>query len=201
MDDINKVWKNTTAQCSLHPNTTNSLKLEYTLACEKTNASLRLPADLSIIFPKLEKLQIDWSYDRPPVTTCPKPQMDSNQRWPRNLSKIIIKNLPTAYLPAIRNSQVKHFEIDGCSDLTRIANVSRLKSLETLTIHCEYINSQLQNLPPNIFKENVKLKKLNLNGNNISNISADSLKGLVNLETIDLGYNRVHHIPSGNFLS
>ena len=127
--------------------------------------------------------------------------MGSNQKWPRSLSAIEINNLPTAYLPAIRNSQVKHFEIDGCSDLTQIANVSSLKSLETLTIHCELSNSQLQNLPPNIFKENVKLKKLNLNGNNISNISADSLKGLVNLETIDLGYNRVHHIPSGNFLS
>ena len=200
MEDIRKVLKSKTPHCSLHPNQTNSLIIEYRdLSCETTNASLRLPADLAIIFPKLEKLKIGW-YGRNP-SKCPIPLMGSNQKWPRSLSAIEINNLPTAYLPAIRNSQVKHFEIDGCGDLTQIANVSSLKSLETLTIHCEYINSQLQNLPPNIFKENVKLKKLNLNGNNISNISADSLKGLVNLETIDLGYNRVHHIPSGNFLS
>ena len=154
MDDINKVWKNSTAQCSLHPNATNSLKLEYNLACEKTNASLRLPADLSIIFPKLEKLQIHWSYDR--KGPCPKPQMDPNQRWPRNLSKIIINNLPTAYLPAIRNSQVKYFETNGCGFLTQIANVSSLKSLETLKIHCDY--KSLHYLPPGVFKENVKLK-------------------------------------------
>ena len=70
MDDLNKVWKNTTAQCSLHPNTTNSLMFIYNLACEKTNATLRLPADLSIIFPKLEKLRIDWSYDRQGFIYC-----------------------------------------------------------------------------------------------------------------------------------
>ena len=197
MDDINKVWKNTTAQCSLHPNATNSLKLEYTLACEKTNASLRLPADLRIIFPKLEKLQIDWSYDRRGPFTCPKPQMDSNQRWPRNLSKIIINNLPTAYLPAIRNSQVKHFEISVSNrgNLTQIANVSSLKSLETLKIHCEY--KSLHYLPPGVFKENVKLKELDLNGNDISNVDADSLKGLVNLETINLGLNPIEYVPKG----
>ena len=157
MDDINKVWKNTTAQCSLHPNATNSLRIKYNLGCEKTNASLRLPADLSIIFPKLEKLQIDWSFDRRGRPfTCPKPQMDSYQRWPRHLSKIIIKSLPTTYLPAIRNSQVKHFEIIACGDLTQITNVSSLKSLETLKIHCEY--KSLQYLPPGVFKENNKLK-------------------------------------------
>ena len=157
MDDINKVWKNTTAQCSLHPSTTNSLMFKYTLACEKTNASLRLPADLSIIFPKLEKLRIDWSYDRiGRPFTCPQPQMDSKQRWPRHLSKIIINNLPTAYLPAILNSQVKHFEIIGCGDLTQIANVSSLKYLEILKIHCEY--KSLHYLPPGLFKENVMLK-------------------------------------------
>ena len=156
MDDINKVWKNTTAQCSLHPNTTNSLMFEYNLACEKTRASLRLPADLSIIFPKLEKLQILWSYDRRGHFTCPKPQMDSDQTWPRNLSKIEFNNLPTAYLPAILNSQVKHFEIITCGDLTQIANVSSLKYLETLKIHCEY--KSLHYLPPGVFKENVMLK-------------------------------------------
>ena len=123
MDDIHKVWKNTTAQCSLHPNATNSLMFTYNLACEQTRATLRLPADLSIIFPKLEKLRIHWSYDRRGHFTCPKPQMDSNQRWPRNLSKIEFTNLPTAYLPAIRNSQVKHFEIDGCGDLTQVRNI------------------------------------------------------------------------------
>ena len=198
MDDIRKVLKSKTPHCSLHPNLTNSLILTYRdLSCETTNASLRLPADLSIIFPKLEKLKIGWYSWNP--SKCPIPIMDLNQEWPRSLSTIEIHNLPTTYLPAIHNSQVKHIDINGCAYLTHIANVSSLKSLETLTIHCEY--KGFQDLPPNVFKENVKLKELNLNGNNISNIFADSLKGLVNLETIDLGYNRIHHIPSGNFLS
>ena len=158
MDDIRKVFKSKTPHCSLHPNLTNSLIIIYRdLFCETTNASLRLPADLSIIFPKLEKLRIDWSYDRiGRPFTCPQPQMDSKQRWPRHLSKIIINNLPTAYLPAILNSQVKHFEIIGCGDLTQIANVSSLKYLETLKIHCEY--KSLHYLPPGVFKENVMLK-------------------------------------------
>ena len=121
--------------------------------------------------------------------------MDSDQRWPIYLSKIIINNLPTAYLPAIRNSQVKHFEIDGCGDLTQIANVSSLKYLETLKIHCEY--KSLHYLPPGVFKENVKLKELDLNGNNISIVDADSLKGLINLETINLGLNPIEYVPKG----
>ena len=153
MEDIRKVLKSKTPHCSLHPNQTNSLIITYRdLSCETTNASLRLPADLSIIFPKLEKLKIGWRYP----LKCPIPVMDSNQKWPRSLSAIEIHNLPTTYLPAIHNSQVKHIEINGCTYLTRIANVSSLKSLETLKIHCEY--KSLQYLPPGVFKENVKLK-------------------------------------------
>ena len=153
MDDIRKVLKSKTPHCSLHPNQTNSLIITYRdLSCETTNASLRLPADLSIIFPKLEKLKIGWRYP----LKCPIPVMDSNQKWPRSLSAIEIYNLPTTYLPAIHNSQVKHMDIDGCSDLTRIANVSSLKYLETLKIHCEY--KSLHYLPPDVFKGNVKLK-------------------------------------------
>ena len=44
---------------------------------------------------------------------------------------------------------------------------------------------------------NWPLKELDLNGNNISNVDADSLKGLVNLETINLGLNPIEYVPKG----
>ena len=88
MEDIGKVLKSKTPHCSLHPNLTNSLIIEYRdLSCETTNASLRLPADLAIIFPKLEKFLHRYSIKK----------QTQNSRY------ILIKIFPQSYVTAVRH--------------------------------------------------------------------------------------------------
>ena len=110
----------------------------------------------------MEQLEVWWDE----WVGCPSPHSETIQEWPRNLSTIRFVNMPSKYLPIIKNSQVKKLEVDhGCPNLTYIDNISHLEYLEELEINCEY-KAPLK-LPSGVFMNNTKLRKLDLKENQI----------------------------------
>ena len=76
-------------------------------------------------------------------------------------------------------------------------NFTSLENLEYLQFEwCD----KLTNLPPNAFRSAKTLKKLKLNNNKLTMIDKDALKGLPELEFIDLRNNRnLTELPIGFF--
>ena len=154
-----------------------------------TYFKLELPGDLFTIFPNVVKLYLRYT----------DPVYESGGKWPENLTL-----LETHYLTFPKVSSIKELEIkEPCKCLVdeefsfTDLNFTSLENLEYL----EFFNChKLTNLPPNAFRSAKTLKKLELDNNNLITIDKDALKGLLELEFIDLRKNyHLTELPIGFF--
>ena len=125
--------------------------------------------------------------------------------WPDNLT--LLENTHSTNLIFPKVSSIKELEIeDPCkckSDVSKEdfnfadLNFANLENLEYLEFHeC----NKLTSLPRNAFESAKKLKKLELDYNDLTSIDKDALKGLTELEKIDLSKNyHLTELPIGFF--
>jgi Leucine-rich repeat (LRR) protein len=81
------------------------------------------------------------------------------------------------------------------NNLKSIKNIKHLINLEDLHI----INSGLEELEVDIFKQNPKLVKLDVSRNNLNKFYPNTLRHLIHLDDINIGQNPIEKIPSQFF--
>ena len=125
--------------------------------------------------------------------------------WPDNLT--ILKTYSPTNLIFPKVSSVKKLQIEvPCKCYDDVSNEEfnftylNFTNLENLE-HLEFFRCpKLTSLPSNAFESAKKLKKLKLDQtHNLKTMDKDALKGLTELEVIDLSWNWFKELPKGFF--
>lgn len=114
--------------------------------------------------------------------------------WPHNLTQLKFSHSDFEELPNLSILSVEKLELYSNANMNRLSSLSFYTSLSILIIdRC----ANLKTLPDKIFKQNKKLKNIQLLGSEEKTLSTNTLQGLAELEVLSMeGINR---IPFGFF--
>ena len=102
----------------------------------------------------------------------------------------------------VKNSLKADIDVDSFADLVNLEHLGRFKisasRMLIKVVFSELSNCSIRNLS-GLLKYSRRLRKLNLNNNELESVVFDDCANLANLEELNLSYNKLTQLPSGIF--